>query len=804
MKKKLNRALSTLLAVALIAGLFLVPPSAKAAEYYDESNLTGTIDVTGTNYSTGTYPGVTVTGDIIEIAAAGKYKLTGSSTQRIVKVTAGGVSLLLDGVEIETSTVDAAVGSTANGYGICIYGSTTNIYLKPGTESTLMASGNGAGVLIASGGSVNIYGGNTIGANDSTYGKLIARNTGGNGAGIGAGHGVAGGDITITGGYITATGGTGSGAGIGGGFNISNVGSITITGGATIGTATGGNSGAGIGGGYGASHVTGNIEITNSTFNGAIVGGVGSGAGIGGGGGSSGVTGGIEITNSTFNGAIVGGGTGTYNGGAGIGGGDSGSPLTGNIKITGSTFNGAIVGGGSGTYGGGAGIGGGSAGSGVGNIEIINSIFSGAISGSSGGYGGAGIGGGTGSSPLTGIIITGSTKLDAVTGTNGGAAIGNGPNSNSYASGAVKINRNTVVTGTLTPGNADAVAVTPTTGEIWIIGDATITDKSPVGTAAFNAVDKAKYLLDGDDFDTHYTMDWGIFNPATEVTSSASVTFGATVTSLATAIPTIDGATLKDILGLDDDIAAYEETAYTFKLSIAVSGGGSYDTYYTVAFNSNGGSTVASKSVVDGGRVAKPADPTKADYTFAGWFTDAELTKVYDFNAKVTKNFTLYAKWVAVEVEPETPEVWVNPFIDVKAGDWFYGDVEYAVTNGLFNGTSATTFEPGAPMTRAMIFTVLARHAGIDTSGGANWYEQAVAWGVANEITDGTRLNDSVTRREIATLLYRYAGIGADGWGGEALVWVQEQKIMNDGRGDDTATRAEVAAVFRRFAEKVK
>jgi uncharacterized repeat protein (TIGR02543 family) len=243
--------------------------------------------------------------------------------------------------------------------------------------------------------------------------------------------------------------------------------------------------------------------------------------------------------------------------------------------------------------------------------------------------------------------------------------------------------------------------------------------------------------------------------------------------------------------------------AVTVTATWTSAGGGSYDTYYTVTFNSNGGSTVAGKSVIDGGTVTKPADPTKPDYTFAGWFTDAELTKAYDFSAKVTKNFTLYAKWVAVDAE-ETPEVWVNPFIDVKAGDLFYGDVEYAVTSGLFNGTSATTFEPGAPMTRAMILTVLARHAGIDTSGGANWYEQAVAWGVASGITDGTRLDESVTRREIATLLYRYAGIGADGWGGEALVWVQAQKIMNDGRGDDTATRAEVAAVFHRFAEKVK
>jgi hypothetical protein len=153
--------------------------------------------------------------------------------------------------------------------------------------------------------------------------------------------------------------------------------------------------------------------------------------------------------------------------------------------------------------------------------------------------------------------------------------------------------------------------------------------------------------------------------------------------------------------------------------------------------------------------------------------------------------------------EPEpTPEPWKSPFADVREGDWFYGDVEYVVANGLMDGTGAAAFEPNAPMTRAMLITVLARLAGVDTTGGANWYGQGVAWGVESGITDGTRLEERVTRREIATLLYRYAGIGADGWGGEALSWASEQGIMNDGRGDDAATRAEVAAMLHRFAEK--
>ena len=70
---------------------------------------------------------------------------------------------------------------------------------------------------------------------------------------------------------------------------------------------------------------------------------------------------------------------------------------------------------------------------------------------------------------------------------------------------------------------------------------------------------------------------------------------------------------------------------------------------HTVTFDSNGGSAVASQKVEDGKAVSKPADPTWAEqtkeHTFAGWYSDKELTKAYDFAAPVTADVTLYAKW---------------------------------------------------------------------------------------------------------------------------------------------------------------
>lgn len=66
---------------------------------------------------------------------------------------------------------------------------------------------------------------------------------------------------------------------------------------------------------------------------------------------------------------------------------------------------------------------------------------------------------------------------------------------------------------------------------------------------------------------------------------------------------------------------------------------------YTITFETNGGSAIGPTTVDEGVLLKKPQDPTKAGYTFAGWYTDAELTKAYDFANAVVDNMTLYAKW---------------------------------------------------------------------------------------------------------------------------------------------------------------
>ena len=78
---------------------------------------------------------------------------------------------------------------------------------------------------------------------------------------------------------------------------------------------------------------------------------------------------------------------------------------------------------------------------------------------------------------------------------------------------------------------------------------------------------------------------------------------------------------------------------------------------YTVTFNSNGGNAVPNKTVNSGSKLAKPADPVKEGFVFAGWFTDAALTAEYDFDKIVTASFTLYAKWT----EKATPTITPTP-----------------------------------------------------------------------------------------------------------------------------------------------
>ena len=90
------------------------------------------------------------------------------------------------------------------------------------------------------------------------------------------------------------------------------------------------------------------------------------------------------------------------------------------------------------------------------------------------------------------------------------------------------------------------------------------------------------------------------------------------------------------------------------------SGGSGRTKRYTVSFNTNGGNKITSQTVAKDNSVKEPTAPIKENFEFAGWYTDKELTTKYNFTEKVTKSFTLYAKWTEQKQENGGSEDVIN------------------------------------------------------------------------------------------------------------------------------------------------
>lgn len=159
-------------------------------------------------------------------------------------------------------------------------------------------------------------------------------------------------------------------------------------------------------------------------------------------------------------------------------------------------------------------------------------------------------------------------------------------------------------------------------------------------------------------------------------------------------------------------------------------------------------------------------------------------------------------------------------FDDTK-DHWSRDEVNFVAARELFNGVGGNQFGVSQPMTRGMVNTVLARLAGVDTtpSQGQAWYEVGTDWAKKNGISDGTNPTAPVTREQLATLLYRYAGspsvsgtlhaadaASVSDYAEDALLWANQNGIVN-GVGSNTiapkdnAQRAQVAAMLARYLQ---
>lgn len=263
-------------------------------------------------------------------------------------------------------------------------------------------------------------------------------------------------------------------------------------------------------------------------------------------------------------------------------------------------------------------------------------------------------------------------------------------------------------------------------------------------------------------------------------------------------------------------------------------GGGGGNVRYTVSFETNGGNDIASKTVTRNSVIKEPETPIKDGFDFEGWYTDKGLKTKYDFTEKVTKNFTLYAKWT----EKDNGE-WKNPFTDVKENDWFYDSVKYAYENDLMKGISNTEFAPDSDVTRAMFVTVIYRMENEPQTGkcaftdveSGSYYENAVAWTNENGIVSGISEdcfapNEPITREQMAAIIYRYAAFkGYDittssntsytdndnisDYAKDAVIWAAEKYVMTGNTDGSFApkantTRAQTASVFMRMVENLK
>ena len=159
-------------------------------------------------------------------------------------------------------------------------------------------------------------------------------------------------------------------------------------------------------------------------------------------------------------------------------------------------------------------------------------------------------------------------------------------------------------------------------------------------------------------------------------------------------------------------------------------------------------------------------------------------------------------------------------FIDT-VNHWSKDDVNFVVSRELFNGVGGNLFGVSGEMTRGMVNTVLARLAGVDTNGGVNWYDKGNEWAMKNSISDGTNPMTAVTREQLATLLWRFAGApvvdGALGFSDAdevsdyaqvAVLWATQNSIIS-GVGNNrvapaaSAERAQVAAMLARYLKNI-
>ena len=161
------------------------------------------------------------------------------------------------------------------------------------------------------------------------------------------------------------------------------------------------------------------------------------------------------------------------------------------------------------------------------------------------------------------------------------------------------------------------------------------------------------------------------------------------------------------------------------------------------------------------------------------------------------------------------------PFTDVATSAWYYDAVVYVYNNGLMDGVSNTLFNPDGEMTRAMVWAILARIDG-ETITGSNWVSEAQSWAVASGVSDGTNAEGAVTRQELVTMLWRFAGepetdatlsawsdaASVSDWAEAAIAWAVDEGVITGVSANTIdpmggGIRAQCATMLMRSIDKI-
>ena len=283
-----------------------------------------------------------------------------------------------------------------------------------------------------------------------------------------------------------------------------------------------------------------------------------------------------------------------------------------------------------------------------------------------------------------------------------------------------------------------------------------------------------------------------------------------------------NGGTFSYYTNLNDALDAAEEGAVISDL-----GEGASTVFYRLAVSYGNGQSGIDVKLPAGTEYKLPAAPSKVGYIFMGWKCSDGHTHEAGETVTVDKNMTFTAVWSALPDiepgqpsqpdEPETPDF---PFTDVSVNAWYYEAVKYVYENGIMNGMDRYSFQPNGTLTRAMVWTMLARLDGVDTEGGNSWYAKAQEWATATGVSDGENPTGEVTREQLVTMLWRYAGsptytadlsgyvdtADISSWAEQAMCWAVATGVIE---GDENSaltpqantTRAEAAAILMRFIE---